>query len=203
MTPLTGWTLFCCPVDIIIYTVNEKNKKSKVHKWFGNHPSVQYNASFPYTEQMCGAKAVFYFYKSDECCNSFTLSGTLSSEEMRMERLPVPAPYEMHFKYTFITPEAQPVKNRADSGSAFVEFPVGKSVLSVDFKNNRRELRKIQMAIDSIARNKYAVMEAINLIGYASIDGNSVTNRQLSQKSFGSGQEFSGFNISVPQAKHD
>lgn len=158
-----------------------KKQKIKVHKWFGNHPSVQYNASFPYTEQMCGAKAVFYFYKSDECCNSFTLSGTLSSEEMRMERLPVPAPYEMHFKYTFITPEAQPVKNRADSGSAFVEFPVGKSVLSVDFKNNRRELRKIQMAIDSIARNKYAVMEAINLTGYASIDGNSVTNRQLSQ----------------------
>ena len=74
-----------------------KKQKIKVHKWFGNHPSVQYNASFPYTEQMCGAKAVFYFYKSDECCNSFTLSGTLSSEEMRMERLPVPAPYEMHF----------------------------------------------------------------------------------------------------------
>lgn len=146
--------------------------------------------TFPYKEWMRAGRLHFRFFELD-CCSSLAIeAGQTVSPPMKMQPIPVPAAYEPRFQYTFLTPEAKAVKDMHSSGSAFLEFPVGKSNLLVDFKNNRHELSKIHAAIDSISKNKYALITGVSLTGYASIDGASASNNRLALNRAGSVRGF-------------
>lgn len=143
-------------------------------------PFPEINLSFAYKEWMRAGRLQYRFYKPDCCTSEVTAAGQEISQPMQMQAIPVPAPYAMKLHYTFVTPEAKAVKDMNSSGSAFLEFPAGKSQLLIDFKNNRHELSKIHLAIDSISQNKYARIIGVDLMGYASIDGGSNSNHKLS-----------------------
>lgn len=156
------------------------NISSIIHKWNKKKSALQVLVKFPYSEWMRGKSMLFQLFKEDCCTPQSQLLAEISSPSMQMQALPVPVPYAMQLHYTYLTPEAKAVKDMNNSGSAFLEFPAGKSQLLVDFKNNKYELSKIHAAIDSISNNKYASITGIELTGYASIDGNSKSNLRLS-----------------------
>ncbi len=83
---------------------------------------------------------------------------------------------------SFVQPMAEPVKNRNMQGKAYLEFPVGKADILTDFRNNFKELSKIQEAINQLKANSNAVITSINLKGFASPEGSYSTNEKLSEQ---------------------
>ena len=163
-----------------VYAERDRYAKTEICKWSKKHSSFESTTVFAYREWM-RAESIHYTLSKLDCCTPKSeILAVIKSPSMQMEALPVPEPYAMQLHYTYLTPEAKAVKDMNNSGSAFLEFPVGKARLLVDFKNNKYELSKIHAAIDSISTNKYARITGIDLIGYASIDGNSQSNHRLS-----------------------
>lgn len=98
---------------------------------------------------------------------------------------PKPQPkviYQPQFAVSYIVPEAEPVKRRCDMGKAYLDFPLGKSVIMPGFKNNPEELGKIDKLIGCIKRDTNITITGITVIGYASPDGTYQSNLLLSEK---------------------
>lgn len=82
---------------------------------------------------------------------------------------------------TYVTPPVEAVKNRDMQGKAYLDFPVGKSVILPDFRRNPTELSKIQSAVEQVKNNRYATITSIDLTGYASPEGPAELNLKLSK----------------------
>ncbi|MEG2151591.1 MAG: DUF3868 domain-containing protein, partial [Bacteroidaceae bacterium] len=80
----------------------------------------------------------------------------------------------------YINPPVEITKNRDIHGKAYLDFPVNQSVILPNFRNNQYELNKIHQAIAQVKANKYATATSIDLIGYASPEGNEALNETLS-----------------------
>lgn len=65
------------------------------------------------------------------------------------------------------------------SGSAFVDFPVDKTVIYPDYRNNVRELGKIQASIDTVYNDPDVTITGIWLKGYASPESPYSHNTEL------------------------
>jgi outer membrane protein OmpA-like peptidoglycan-associated protein len=95
---------------------------------------------------------------------------------------PVVKSHEPRFVPSFIAPVAEAVKVRDESGSAYLEYPVGSSVLNPDFNNNASELSRIDAMVESVKNDPDATIKGISLIGYASPEGSHLSNMSLSQR---------------------
>ncbi len=76
---------------------------------------------------------------------------------------------------------AKEVKVRHKEGSAFLDFPVNKTVIYPDYRNNPRELAKIQATIDSVRNDPYATITNVTVRGYASPEGSYRHNAYLAE----------------------
>lgn len=65
------------------------------------------------------------------------------------------------------------------TGNAYLDFPVGKSVIQPDFRNNARELAKIRHTLDSLLAAPNIRIKSIALVGYASPEGGTELNDRL------------------------
>lgn len=79
----------------------------------------------------------------------------------------------------YLAPMAEVVKSRSLEGSAFLDFPVNRTEIHPDYRNNPRELAKIQASIDSVRSNRYATITAVGIKGYASPEGSYASNARL------------------------
>lgn len=66
------------------------------------------------------------------------------------------------------------------TGNAYLDFPVGKSAIQPDFRNNAAELAKIRGTLDSLIQAKNVRVRGITLVGYASPEGSTQLNDCLS-----------------------
>lgn len=64
-------------------------------------------------------------------------------------------------------------------GSAFVDFPVNQTIIYPDYRNNVRELGKIQATIDTVYNDKDVTITGVWLKGYASPESPYSHNKQL------------------------
>lgn len=79
----------------------------------------------------------------------------------------------------FVQPEAETVKSRSLSGSAFIDFPVDKTVIYPEYRRNTAELGKIEASIDSVRNDKDVSIVSVWLKGYASPESPYAHNRDL------------------------
>ena len=91
-------------------------------------------------------------------------------------------PLKLKPAIAYITPKAENVKHRAVEGSAFLDFPVNKSVILTDFMNNHTELVNIHSMFDKIQNDKNLTIKGIGIEGFASPEGPLAFNEQLSKK---------------------
>lgn len=82
---------------------------------------------------------------------------------------------------TYIAPMKEEVKTREKSGRAYLDFPVNKTNIYPDYRNNPLELWKIRATIDSVRTDPYATITEVSIKGYASPEGSYSNNARLAQ----------------------
>lgn len=90
-----------------------------------------------------------------------------------------PTVFEAEFIYE--TPKTEGVKIRKESGSAFIDFVVNKTIINADYRNNPRELAKIAETIDKVRNDKDVTITDIAIKGYASPEGSLKNNERLAK----------------------
>lgn len=73
------------------------------------------------------------------------------------------------------------VKSRELSGRANVEFPVNRTLLLTDFRDNAAELAKVRASIDSVRNDKDVSLKLIRITGFASPEGSFANNERLAE----------------------
>ena len=87
--------------------------------------------------------------------------------------------YEVQPTLAYISPKAETEKHRAEVGTAYLDFQVGKSQILPDFRNNAAELAKINQTIRAVTSDKNITPKGIFLKGYASPEGSYASNQRL------------------------
>ncbi len=139
---------------------------------------IQYNDATSYEPWMEGATLAL---KEDvySCALEHTSGGSIYLTALRPAE---PVKPEVQPAVTYVVPAAETVKTRHLSGTAFLDFPVGKSVIMTDFRNNFNELDKIRTLIDELNDDRDVIMDSIVLRGYSSPEGSYAVNKRLSQQ---------------------
>lgn len=152
--------------------VLDKKKQKPTYQTVYSYHQILY--LLPWMEQ-----AKLLLRSSIDCCgnNSSSYSKTLAerfSYELPAQR------YTMQSQVNFLTPAAEPIKNRMESGKAKLEFLGGKSTILPTYKNNRMELEGIGKAIIAIRQDSTATINSILLRAYSSPEGTYASNEKLS-----------------------
>ncbi|MFQ8805237.1 MAG: hypothetical protein ACLR8Y_09295 [Alistipes indistinctus] len=137
--------------------------------------SLYYHAVVPFRDWMRGGGLVlnsqWYGCKKDMVAEQNTLLAE-----------PVPAPPAPPVVVVVEKPvPAKPLvfEVKKVTGNAYLDFPVGKSAIQPDFRNNAAELAKIRGTLDSLIQAKNVRVRGITLVGYASPEGSTQLNDRL------------------------
>ena len=135
--------------------------------------TIDYRLSLPFVNWMDGCK--LELVRTDyRCCGQ-------SAEVDRMElvgRFPL-EPYVPELIY--LRPHHETVKVRSISGSAFIDFPVSKTVINPTYRNNTAELAKIIGTIDSVKNDQDITIKSIFIKGFASPESPYSNNTRLAK----------------------
>ena len=147
---------------------------------YSRRPStVSYKRSIPYEEWMNGSELVlsrrdYCFCKAPVAAYTSPL-GSYSEyvEPVYPEYTPV---------YHYVRPVAEVVKTRSLSGRAFIDFPVNRTELQPDYRNNRAELAKITAMVDSVRNDSDITVTSLAIKGSASPEGPYANNERLARR---------------------
>ena len=136
----------------------------------------------------------------------FGIGGKKKQEPVTPIYVPIPQPepkqiviYEPTFAPSFITPEAEAIKARSETGKAYLDFAAGRSDIAPNIKNNAAELQKMNTLIESVRSNPDATITGIVITGYASPEGNYATNVTLSERRAQALRNHIGATYGLPQ----
>lgn len=86
------------------------------------------------------------------------------------------------YRFSYLTPEVEEIKQRSESYSAHLNYIVGRSDLLPNFENNAVELAKVDKIIRELQEDKDLTITDFTISGYASPEGSSQSNLLLSQR---------------------
>ncbi|MCC8035565.1 MAG: DUF3868 domain-containing protein [Rikenellaceae bacterium] len=89
-------------------------------------------------------------------------------------------PYAVNPQVALIEPERELVKNRNIQAQAYLDFPVGRSIIVPDFRRNPEELGKIRETLDGVRNDPDVRITGMFIEGYASPEGSYALNTRLS-----------------------
>lgn len=135
--------------------------------------TIRYNASVAFMEWMDGCKVELTRIDFGCCSESSLISKTELINKFPLD------PYFPELIY--LRPEKESVKIRQISGSAFIDFPVSKTVINPSYRNNTAELAKITGTIDSVKNDKDISIKSIFIKGYASPESPYNNNTRLAK----------------------
>ncbi len=105
----------------------------------------------------------------------------LTSTRLLTDRL-LPADFAPTYQLSYITPEAEEVKQRSESHEARLNFKVGKADILPDFGNNAAELAKVERVVREVQNDKDLTITNLTISGYASPEGSVSSNMDLSKR---------------------
>lgn len=150
-----------------ISTISGETEKS--FKASNKPEQLEYDNHIPYENWMDGA--TLKFHRSDwGCC-----------QEILAEYEGIVGRHREAFfpELVFVQPKAEIMKSRSLSGSAYIDFPVGQTVINPDYRSNTVELGKIQATIDSVRNDKDVTITSVWLKGFASPESPYKHNTEL------------------------
>lgn len=135
---------------------------------------VNYLVQLPYEAWMQNANLVM---DADLCgCRDIVEAETLDPiTKLNIQRI------KLQPAIAYTTPKAEDIKRRAAEGSAYLDYPVNKTVIYPDYRNNQAELAKIRATIDEIKNDKNISITGIRLSGFASPEGGYANNARLAE----------------------
>ncbi len=137
---------------------------------------LPYSEIVPYANWMDGAQLELHCGKYG-CCHKLLEQNTLSL--ITYEKPLVPEPYQPEFIY--VHPVEETVKHRSLSGQAFIDFPVNKTEIQEEYRNNAAELSRIRASINSIRQDQDARITSLFIKGFASPEGSYANNERLAR----------------------
>ncbi len=152
----------------------EKEGQREVRRYNKQEQQVEYTASLPY-EKWMGHSSLAVLLDLCGCGWDKQESGKMEIADILIN---APADYVPVLAYKV---PAKEVKVRHKEGSAFLDFPVNKTIIYPDYRNNPRELAKIQATIDSVRSDPYATITDVSVRGYASPEGSYKHNAYLAE----------------------
>lgn len=136
--------------------------------------TVGYSAEIPYRPWMDGATLSFRLTVKG-CCGAGEGSATAASTRISFTKKtfqPV---------FNWVAPVEESVKTRELRGQAFIDFPVGKSIINPDYRSNAVELAKIRATIDTVRNDADVTISLLSIHGYASPEGPYELNERLAK----------------------
>ncbi len=133
--------------------------------------SLIYNKVLPYQDWMNGASLTI-IRREYGCCNTLIDEkiATVGSYTEAVAFFPT---------LVYVRPQGETGKQRSLEGSAFIDFPVNKTVIYPDYRRNTVELGKIRATIDSVRSDRDVTITQVWLKGYASPESPYEHNREL------------------------
>lgn len=133
----------------------------------GTAQSYDYNAVVPYEEWMKNADVVI----AEDLCGCGNVE---EQDQTVIQRLRTPY-------MAYLRPQAEAQKARTEQGRAFIDFPVDKTTLYPDYRNNPRELDKIINTINLVKEDKNVFITGVEIHGYASPEAPYNYNARLAE----------------------
>ena len=115
----------------------------------GTAQSYEYNAIVPYEEWMKNADVVI----AEDLCGCGDIE---EQSQTVVHRLRTPF-------MAYLRPQAEAQKARSEQGRAFIDFPVDKTTLYPDYRNNPRELDKIVSTINLVKNDKNVSITGVEI----------------------------------------
>lgn len=161
----------------LIYRRDKKKMDSKysmsVQRHNGTEQHVDYTTSVIAEPWMDGADLIIITDLCECGWKHTEISNSLMVAQMEAPK------YKAQVNY--IAPIREEVKQREKSGRAFIDFPVNRTEIRPNYRNNIRELAKIQTTIDSVRTNPYATITEVTIKGFASPEGGYANNARLAK----------------------
>lgn len=131
--------------------------------------TINYHQILSYADWMNGSRLMLH--RSDYgCCN--TLLAEQDGELGRYKETFFP-------ELVYVRPKAEATKSYSLEGSAFIDFPVDKTIIYPNYRRNTAELGKIQATIDSVRNDMDITITQVWLKGYASPESPYTHNKEL------------------------
>lgn len=141
----------------------------------GRPQTFEYTARTPMASWMKRAEVALV---TDECgCGWETLQNNRST----LFPIRFADPVVLRPQLAYSTPAAEAVKARAVEGKAFLDFPVNRTEIHPDYRNNPRELEAIRATIASVKDDPYATITEVWIKGFASPEGRYAGNAYLAE----------------------
>ena len=139
----------------------------------GTAQTVHYTARVPYEKWMNGADLKMMGTISG-CANC------LKDEDLAQVYPVLLEPYKVQPLIAFVKPEAE-VKQRAEKGNAYLDFPVNQTKIYPEYRRNPMELAEINRTINVVKENTDTKITGVSLHGYASPEGSYANNTRLAK----------------------
>lgn len=140
----------------------------------GQKQSVDYTTSVPFEEWMRGSTVIV---KEGSCgCDTTPIALGSSPVGRIMHEI-----YNPQYLLSFVEPEPEPVKMRAESHSAYINFRVDRYEILENYKSNADELASIINSIDRVKDDADLTITSVSIEGWASPEGTEQHNKTLSQ----------------------
>ena len=124
-----------------------------------------------------GTKLLSLYLDEDLCgCNRVVLA----NQKHKLTELSL-SPKSFVPQLAYRQPAYETRKQRSESGSAYIGFPVNGTTILADYQQNRSELRKIETSIRKVINDVDVTINQISVKGYASPEGSFKSNERLAQ----------------------
>ena len=119
----------------------------------GKEQTFDYHASIPFVKWMERSEVSLV---ADFCGCGWE---ALSNDKSPLFPIRIAEPVVLRPLLAYVTPEAERVKERVKEGSAFLDFPVNRTEIYPEYRDNPSELRKILETVSSVKDDPYATIE--------------------------------------------
>ncbi len=121
-----------------------------------------------------GDSQLSIYYRIGGCCDATIEEGVDRIAPLRRPVAPVFTP-----QFNYVSPVGDTVKTRELKKTAYIDFPVDKTVIYPDYRRNTVELAKIQATIDSVRNDADVTITEVGLKGFASPESPYAHNTDL------------------------
>ena len=142
----------------------------------GKEQKVPYRTMVPYERWMHGATLVVE--------EEWSGSGGYVQENRETDLVQLdllPAVYNVTPLLAYVEPEAEAVKARSETGSAFLDFRVNRTEIDPEYRNNPDELARIRQTVERVKNDADLTIDRITIHGYASPEGRYALNERLAE----------------------
>ncbi|MBQ8170158.1 MAG: DUF3868 domain-containing protein [Bacteroidales bacterium] len=134
--------------------------------------SHQWSKTLKYQDWMDGAHLELH-RQLYGCCNGMLQQDITPLAEYK-EIIYVP-------QFRYVEPPVELEKKRELAGSAYVDFPVSRTEIRPDYRNNRAEIGKILSSLDSLRNDSDITVKSLTIKGFASPESPYKNNERLAK----------------------